>query len=132
MTTEKADLWCELLSDLSPSSLAPAFEQAAKTCTDFPTVADIRKAAAEIAEAKRAELRTSGERTYGQEECPWCGGSGWEIDGRDFLEGKFPTAIRCRCRQPGFILPPPKPRKMLTEADRSAIAASLGLRTGEE
>lgn len=113
--------WVELLADLSGETLKAACEQCAKTCPDWPTVADVRKAAAEIAETKRAELRASGERTYGQEDCPWCGGSGWEP-----MSG-CANFTRCRCRQPEFQLPPPRPRKLLTEAEKSELAASLGM-----
>lgn len=120
-------VYASLMADLSADTLKAACEQCAKTCPDWPTVADIRKAAAEIAEAKRAELRTAGERTYGQEECPWCGGSGWE----SYLNHHGITeSTRCRCRKPGFILPPPKPRKLLTEAEKSEFAASLGMISG--
>lgn len=117
-------VYASLMADLSGDTLKAACEQCAKTCPDWPTVADIRKAAAEIAEAKRAELRTAGERTYGQDECPWCGGSGWELSNHS---GGPPSVVRCRCRRPGFQLPPPKPRKMLTDAEKSELAASLGM-----
>lgn len=120
MTPDKVDLWCELLSDLSPSDLAPAFEAAAKTCTDFPTVADIRKAVEQIKTDRRESMRATGEApSKAHEDCPWCGGSGWKPIYADYRVSYVvpPAVVRCHCTQPGFTLPPVEPRKQIEAAE---------------
>lgn len=106
LTKEKVLLWCEILSDLSLSELEQGFARAARTCEDFPTPAGIIKAAA-VHGAPNPESKDYGD-------CDFCHGSGWE---EVVMVNGIPAAKRCRCRAPGYIAPPPKPRALITSAE---------------
>jgi hypothetical protein len=109
--------YAELLDDVDEGVLREACKACAQTCSDFPAVADIRKAVEERREALRAAPEPPP-----PDDCEFCGGSGWEevtvADG---------TAVkRCRCKAPGYVLPPAKPRALLTAAEKAEFEEVLG------
>lgn len=59
ISPERGSLYCRLLDDLDAEALKHGLAQAAKTCTRFPTVADIRRCAAGNS-AARLELEAEG------------------------------------------------------------------------
>lgn len=92
VTREQCELVLEETEDIDVDVLDRAMKQAFRVCERFPTVAEIRRIAGEVAVAIRAESAEQSRQR--SENCPACKGVGWIFVSEDRSDG----VRRCGCR----------------------------------